>query len=351
MAADGGCCPTLPSCLLPTSKKRRKQAVRYPDQGMRHNGIAATGMVPAFEWAQADPANPVQWLSEDTWRIVLGSLLESGDPWEAAAKLCRMCSAPWWKDGCGANGFVWDEANRRRGWYGRFTNWNQVHTYYSTSYTAPPSPHPTQDLPQNPKAYFIAACKARDWVNSWLQQANDGTGVVRVLALGEHPYTTMLLKLAVVLNAGRALKYVPVDREDFGELARVAFLARPSHALQYVPTYRDDYGKLAELSVRAHDYTIRYVPTYRDDYGKLAKIAMQARTGGTSLGDVPTDRDDYGEIAEIGVQTWLAAIRWVPTNRPDYQHLAVLAVRANQYALRYVPEAMRETVRAAAAAA
>ena len=133
-------------------------------------------------------------------------------------------------------------------------------------------------------------------------------------------------------------------REFYREIATAALQVKPSHALQYVPADREDYGDLARISVTANDYTLRYVqPKTRADFGELAMIAMRHPTGGTALENVPTDNPMYGTIAEAGVKTWFGALWWVPKDREvfppnvSYYTIAKAAVTASGMALEYVP--------------
>ena len=69
------------------------------------------------------------------------------------------------------------------------------------------------------------------------------------------------------------LEYVPTDRSDYDELARVA-VAEEGRALMYVPNDRLDYGTLARIAVRGHGEALMYVPTDRDDYDEIARLAQ-----------------------------------------------------------------------------
>ena len=142
---------------------------------------------------------------------------------------------------------------------------------------------------------------------------------------GRHPAYKSLSVLAVQRNGG-ALEYVPTNRADFGEIARLAVQRHGGALLFVLPTDRADYGEIAKLAVQGYGHALEYVPTDRADYGEIAKLAVQQH--GIALCYVPPDRTDYGEIAKLAVQRSGRALDHVPTDRADYGELAALARRA-----------------------
>lgn len=277
-------------------------------------------------------STPLPELNEDLWLQIAESVIDSEDHCAELEHLCQWL--PGSKQVCGAKGALYELANQRFGWYGIHKNWNAVNAHYETHKIQPEA----KLRADSPKEYFVSACRA-------LQLVRKGDLAVTAIIwkYGPHPYETALLKARMKISPND-LKSVASTHQFYREIATAALQVKPSHALQYVPADREDYGDLARISVTANDFTLRYVqPKTRADFGELAMIAMRHPTGGTALEDVPTDNPMYGTIAEAGVKTWFGALRWVPKDREvfppnvSYYTIAKAAVTASGMALEYVP--------------
>ena len=66
------------------------------------------------------------------------------------------------------------------------------------------------------------------------------------------------------------LEYVPTDRSDYDELARVA-VAEEGRALMYVPNDRLDYGTLARIAVAQNGGALKYLPAERPAYDEISR--------------------------------------------------------------------------------
>jgi len=277
-------------------------------------------------------STPLPELNEDTWFHIAESVIDSEDHCAELGRLCQWL--PVSKQVCGANGALYELANQRFGWYGIHKNWNAVNAHYETHKIQPG----VERRADSPKEYFVSACRALELVRK-----GDMAVTAIIQKYGPHPYETALLKARMKISP-RDLQSVAFTHQFYREIATAALQVKLSHALQYVPVNREDYGDLARISVTANDYTLRYVrPKTRADFGDLAMIAMRQRTGGMALEDVPTDNPMYGTIAEAGVKTWFAALRWVPKDREvfppnvSYYTIAKAAVTASGMALEHVP--------------
>lgn len=267
-------------------------------------------------------------LPDDLWLYIANNVVSSDDPCKSIETLCRTVGAPWIDDGCGDHGWLFEQANRRFGWYGKHADWQTVHAYYISL---------NLEIkiwrPRSPKAYFLKVCTALRTVTNRQIDAID----IQDVYVGQ-PYVTELLKACMALSS-EELQYIFSNRNDYTEIATVAIKTQPSSALKYVPHTLADYDKLARISVTANANTLRYVtPKTRPSFASLAIIAIRNSVGATALRHVPTNHEMYGKIAIVAVTKWGPAIQLVPTDRADYYEIAKAAVASNCLTLRYIPK-------------
>jgi len=100
---------------------------------------------------------------------------------------------------------------------------------------------------------------------------------------------------------GSALKWVPADRADYGELARLAIEAGDPSVMNWVPMDREDYGELARLSMKKA-YNFDWIKTDHANYREIAKYAIEQHRG--AIQNVPTTHPDYPALLEFHQSRW-----------------------------------------------
>jgi len=316
------------------------------DAAVAARRASATG-APGDEDAPGDANGPpvapagLTDLPPDLLEALLG-ILDAEHPCREVVKLCGLNRK--WRGWC-RDGWLYDAANRALGFYGQFESWEAVLAMYAAIRVTPPG--------ATPEAYFKAACLARfgehlagvpqhhPFYEARLLHQVRTTGLPKIDHIPTHLSNYgAFLRRAVQKEEASALKFVPKDRADYGEIAKLA-LQTKGWALEFVPTDRADYGELAMLAVaqdgwseivdeyymsRRFRHALKFVPTDRADYGELATVAVQA--DGRALRFVPRTRDDYGELARLAVVQWPEVFRFVPVDRADYAEIVKLAFRS-----------------------
>ena len=163
--------------------------------------------------------------------------------------------------------------------------------------------------------FFAKSCR-------WLRRARDATDDYAVDFYAQTLGFDPVGKWAILVVLPSLLKYVPIDRADYGELARIA-VAKNGWALEYVPTGRPDYGAIARIAVAQEGLSLEHVPKDLPGYGEIARIAVAQE--GYALYHVPKDLPGYGEIARIAVVEDGYALEFVPKDHPEYDEIARLA--------------------------
>ena len=365
----------------------RLKAVLRAGARHRRGREVATGMQRETSVARSDadapPYTPVD-LPPDMVEVLLRFINEPGsgrDPCEIVRSMCA--THPTWRAYC-QSGFMYDAANRALGYYGAHETWAGVQAYYGRLLSSTPIELPGDG---SVKAYFEEACNAR--VNNnmqgvwWLapffaarvmQQVSNGDPIAflaianvfrqRPEALPNYndiaalymqwdagnlslvpsnrddvDYHRLAMRAIGAWNGNRALKYVPIGRADFGELARFAVQESSELALKYVPTGRADYQELATVAVRKNGRALRYVPKDAAYWDELATIAVQNHDGAIAIWFVPREHPEYWEFARMAVQSpqGYDALRHIPYEHElEWVHLAEEAVIKHPAALDWI---------------
>ena len=175
--------------------------------------------------------------------------------------------------------------------------------------------------------FFAKSCR-------WLRRARDATDVDSDGFYLETYGLDPVGKWASLQVLPNMLEYVPKDRSDYGDLAKIA-VTLDGWALKFVPTDSPDFGEMTRIAVAHDGWALKFVPKDLPDYGEIARIAVAKN--GDMLRYVPKDLPDYGEIAKIAVEKDGLSLRYVPKDHPDYGALAGIAVTKDGWALKYVP--------------
>ena len=265
-------------------------------------------------------APPPPELPRDLWFAILAAV-DTEDPCEEVGKLCDVNKET---AALCRNSLLYDEANKRLGWYGPYRTWAEVLQFY----TAKGEPWATAARRSTPMAYFQKVCKERreivdllviqdnavydfhyqddrhwhagshlvphewlferQWRNAIAQrnQADDRLED-KIESIGLHPYAEYLIKFTVQID-GDALKHLPgsiytnsknesVTRlpamDNYNEIAKLALQQNPNGAFFSLDPNRADYGELAHFAVQLDGRLVADVPDDRPDYHTIVAHA------------------------------------------------------------------------------
>ena len=80
--------------------------------------------------------------------------------------------------------------------------------------------------------------------------------------------------MKAVKHNGLALEFVPKNRGDYDELARLAVMNN-GRAIQFVPVDRDDYYDLAMLALAQTKYALGFIPENHPKYLEFKTEALR----------------------------------------------------------------------------
>lgn len=315
----------------------------------------------------------VRSLPPEVWREIFRQANRDGDTHDSrcdeVVNKCRVAAnAPWaevtdaqGRTVCGPKGWIYDQANEMMGFYRPHPTWAALEQWLEAN----PQERVAEDHPnggtypkwwENPRAYFYAACRARQDIK---RQGDNFNFFAYIRApVRSKPWVRQLVWEYLIKNPAKMTE-VPYTDPDYFHFAEVVLLLAPWY-LGYVPgTVRWDATNMHAQTVGPGPGSF---PLPHDEFQQLCKVGM-ARDG-MLLQYVPgslninrtvqsaTPIPEYSDIAERAVQVSPQALVWVPGSNAvgggqqaaapieNYVAIAKIAVKKLPAMLQFVPGAV-----------
>ena len=299
----------------------------------------AAGGPPPAQRARTDneeegsPASPLVELPTELWAIILSVVSTTDDPCAEIVNRCEVNRK--WAALC-QDGRVFDEANRRLGWYGTHQTLVAARQHYANAANPPPM--------DTPRAYFNHVCRERSRVVAVMKAHAQAMEAFRRVGSRTHEQiqierswverklTIKLLRSAVNKTQDDAIAMMHTVLGWNTKLHQKSLLIA---ALQTSGTMLSEVPGSFNAGF---DWYNDWVISVKDRHYTSTESAFDALVAATVL--PASIHPDYTEFAKVAVRSNGLALRLVPWNvvgSDAFLHIVRLAIPTNGRALRYLP--------------